>query len=80
MSFSSYKSSGIFSNLLILDYKDENGYEIENRFGYFKNSLLSNISKFENMPDDLYEENDIYHYDWLNAEEKDEENFELWKK
>ena len=59
------------------DYKDENGYEIENRFGYFKNSLLSNISKFENMPDDLYEENDIYHYDWLNDEEKDEENFEL---
>ena len=52
------------------DYKDENGEEITNKYGYFKNALLSNISKFENMPEDLYGENDsIFNYDWLNDNE-----------
>ncbi len=37
------------------DFKDEYGYEIENKFGYFKNALISNINKLENMPDNLYD-------------------------
>lgn len=43
------------------NYIDENGDEITNRFGYFKNALESNINKFENMPDELYpnDKNDI---------------------
>ena len=57
-------------------YKDEEGNEITNRFGYFKNSLLSNISKFENMPDELYEEEKVFNYDWLN-DDLNEEDFEL---
>ena len=54
------------------DFKDENNNEISNRFGYFKNSLISNINKFKNMPDSIYESDDDY--DWLNDEEED---FEL---
>lgn len=67
----------ILKRLKERDYKDENGNEITNKFGYFKNSLLSNISKFENMPDELYEGNEIFNYDWLNDDEKIEEDYEL---
>lgn len=35
-------------------FKDEDGNEIKNKYGYFKNSFESNISKFNNMPDELY--------------------------
>ena len=58
-------------------FKDEDGNKITNKFGYFKNALLSNISKFENMPDELYEGNEIFNYDWLNDDEKIEEDYEL---
>ena len=32
--------------------------EIKNKYGYFKNSFEFNISKFNNMPDELYPELD----------------------
>lgn len=67
----------ILKRLKERDYKDENGNKITNKFGYFKNALLSNISKFENMPDELYEGNEIFNYDWLNDDEKIEEDYEL---
>ena len=48
------------------NYIDENGDEITNRFGYFKNALESNINKFENMPDELYpDDKDTISDDWL---------------
>ena len=36
------------------NFKDENGNLIENKFGYFEASFKNNLSKFENMPDELY--------------------------
>ncbi len=48
------------------NYIDENGDEIENRFGYFKSSLESNFRQFENMPDELYpDDKDIISDNWL---------------
>ena len=48
------------------EYIDENGDEITNRFGYFKNALESNINKFDNMPDELYpDDKDIVSDNWL---------------
>ena len=46
------------------NFKDENNNDITNRFGYFKNALISNINKFKNMPDSIFEDDD--EYDWLN--------------
>lgn len=45
------------------DFKDEEGYDIENKFGYFKSSIISNINRFNLDIDDLWEEDE---YDWLN--------------
>lgn len=56
------------------NYMDENDMPIQNRFGYFKNSILSNISKFNNYPDELYPELDDY--EWWNSDDK-EDDFEL---
>lgn len=44
-------------------FKDEDGKEIKNKYGYFKNSFESNISKFNNMPDELYPELDEDDYE-----------------
>lgn len=51
-------------------FLDENDTPIKNKFGYFKYSILSNINKFENTPDNLYED-----YDWLNDVEEKEDDF-----
>ena len=40
------------------DFKDEDGNEIENKFGYFKNSIISNINKLNNCNNDN-------EYNWL---------------
>lgn len=56
------------------NYMDENDMPIQNRFGYFKNSILSNISKFNNYPNELYPELDDYEL-W-NSDDK-EDDFEL---
>ena len=45
------------------NFKDEDGKEIENKFGYFKSSIISNINKFNIDIDDLWGEDE---YDWLN--------------
>lgn len=42
------------------DFIDEEGNQIKNKFGYLKSSIESNIRKFENMPDELYPEDDMY--------------------
>ena len=67
----------IIPRVIKRDFKDEDGNIIENKFGYFKSSILSNIKKFENIQDDVNESNDIFHYDWLNDDEKIEEDLEL---
>lgn len=38
------------------NYLDENDIPIKNKFGYFKYSILSNINKLENTPDELYDD------------------------
>lgn len=45
------------------NFKDEDGKEIENKFGYFKSSIISNINKFNIDIDNLWGEDE---YDWLN--------------
>lgn len=40
------------------DFKDEDGKEIENKFGYFKSSIISNINKLNNCNNDN-------EYNWL---------------
>lgn len=44
-------------------FKDENGNKIENKFGYFKNSIINNINKLKFLDnlylDDLWNEYDI---------------------
>lgn len=42
------------------NFEDEDGNIIKNKYGYLRTSIYSNISKFENMPDDLYEDFDNY--------------------
>ena len=44
------------------NFKDEDGNVIENKFGYFKNAINSNIDKLNYEIDDLWGEE----YDWLN--------------
>lgn len=71
--FNNYLSNGFtFGNIIssihyivprVVNRKfiDEDGKEIKNKYGYFKNAFESNISKFNNMPDELYpEKNDNY--------------------
>lgn len=58
-------------------FVDENGNEIKNKYGYFKSSIISNINKFENYPDELFtDDEDILDYDWLN-DSKIKEDLEL---
>ena len=61
-------------------FKDENYNDIENKYTYFRSSLLSNINKFKNMPDKLFDDFDvgeveekknIEEWDWLNDNEED---------
>ncbi|MDY4997098.1 MAG: helix-turn-helix domain-containing protein [Bacilli bacterium] len=39
-------------------FKDEDGNFIENKFGYFKNAIISNINRFNIEDDDLWENRD----------------------
>lgn len=72
-----YKDLLIMSNYVVSrikenNFKDENGYEIQNKYGYFKNSLISNINRFNNVPEDLYSDEDsLFDYDWLNDDKED---------
>lgn len=75
------KQGNDFKDLLIMtnyvvsktkerNFKDEEGNEIKNKYGYFKNALIGNIKRFENL-EHLYE--DDSEYDWLNDNEEDYE-------
>lgn len=44
------------------NFKDEDDNVIENKFGYFKNAINSNIKKLNNEIDDLWKDD----YNWLN--------------
>lgn len=44
-------------------FKDEDGNDINNKFGYFKNAIISNIKKLNYDYEDLWGEDE---YDWLN--------------
>ena len=68
----SYKDLYKITNYIIQkvksnNYEDEEGNKINNKYGYFKNSILSNLNRFNN-----YEDIDL-EYDWLN----DDSNYEL---
>ena len=47
------------------NFKDEDGYLIENKFGYFKNAIYSNINKLNFDIDSLWDNdlNDLYSED-----------------
>lgn len=56
-------SNYIVSKVKSRKFKDEEDNEIKNKYGYFKNALIDNINRFNNQPDNLYEDDE---YDWLN--------------
>ena len=71
-----YKDLLIMTNYVVSrikerNYRDENDNEIKNKYGYFKNALIGNIKRFENL-EHLYDFDDE-EYDWLNDEEEDYE-------
>lgn len=41
------------------EFKDEDGYEINNKYGYFKTALESNFRKFEEMADEIWSEAEL---------------------
>lgn len=51
--------------VVIRNFKDEDGYLIENKFGYFKNDIYSNINKLNFDIDSLWDNdlNDLYSED-----------------
>lgn len=53
----------IVSRVINRNFNDEDGNLVENKFGYFKNAIISNIKKLNNQIDDLWGEEE---YDWLN--------------
>ncbi len=65
----------VTSKVMERDFIDEEGYEIKNKFGYLKSSMISNINRFKNMPDELYSDDDIENYNWLDDDKEDD--FEL---
>ena len=56
-------SNYIISKVKSRRFQDDDGNEIKNRYGYFKNALIDNINRFNNEPVDLWNEDE---YDWLN--------------
>lgn len=64
-------SNYIISRAVKNNCKDENGTKIQNKFGYFKESLISNINKLNNQPKELWSEDE--EYDWLNDNSKDDD-------
>lgn len=58
----------VASKVVSRDFLDEEGNNIKNKFGYFKNSINSNFAKFENRQHELYpeDENDPFWDDYFN--------------
>ena len=50
----------IVSRVISNKFKDEDGKEIKNKFGYFKNSIISNINKLNQDIEDLWGEDDLF--------------------
>ena len=46
----------ITSRVISRNFKDEDGNDIENKYGYFKSALESNLQKLDNLGKDLYDE------------------------
>lgn len=46
----------IIPRVIKRNFKDEDGNEIENKFGYFKNAIISNINKLNTYIEDLWED------------------------
>ena len=44
------------------NYEDEEGNKIKNKFGYFKNAIISNIKKLEISDEELFDPDE---YNWL---------------
>ena len=42
------------------NFKDEDGNPIENKFGYFRNAMLSNIHKLNTIIEDLWGDDDLF--------------------
>ena len=56
----------IVSRVVDRKFKDEDGNVIENKFGYFKNSILSNIHRLNIVIDNLWEDDELdslYNFD-----------------
>lgn len=49
----------IIPRVLKRNFKDEDGNEIENKFGYFKNAIISNINKLNTDIEDLWGEEEL---------------------
>ena len=49
----------IIPRVLKRNFKDEDGNEIENKFGYFKNAIISNINKLNMNIEDLWGEEEL---------------------
>lgn len=62
----------VTSRVIERNFIDEEGYEIKNKFGYLKSSIISNINCINNMPDELYSDDD---FNWLDDDKEDD--FEL---
>ena len=55
----------IVSRVVERNFVDEDGHEIINKFGYFKNALESNFNKLDNLGKELYSDSDSL---WLDYE------------
>ena len=67
-----YKDLLVMTNYVVSrikerNFKDENDNDIKNKFGYFKNALLSNINRLNNL------DNSDDEYDWLNDDNYEDE-------
>lgn len=65
LSYNSYKELIIITHYIISrvtsnKFYDEDGNYIENKYGYFKNAMLSNINKLNCNMNNLYEDNDFF--------------------
>lgn len=49
----------IIPRVIKRNFKDEDGNEIENKFGYFKNAIISNINKLNTDIEDLWGEEEL---------------------
>lgn len=71
----SYKDLLTISNYIVNKvkgrrFKDENDNEIINKYGYFKNALIDNISRFSIEQEELWGDDE---YDWLNDDSEEME-------